>query len=191
MKQGDGGMRLRRRSYSRALARSAFELLLRTRSSLLSSPSLSSFSSFAPSILSLATLWLCTMQALYIRWRRRKSRPTPDTWPHHAHRHLGHDHPTSRRTNPHGARPSLEKDHAPLSRPHKVSVRACVSRLGRTWAGLVACHGSAFKRTLHNEDPITDRQDTSSRLESPRDLMHTHGLDYEYVAAHTIPFLRR
>ena len=38
--------------------------------------------------------------------------------------------------------------------------------------------GSAFERKLRDEDPIADRQDTSSRLESLRDLMRTHGLNY-------------
>ena len=38
--------------------------------------------------------------------------------------------------------------------------------------------GSALERKIRDEDPVTERQDTSSRLEALRDLMRQHGLDY-------------
>ena len=38
--------------------------------------------------------------------------------------------------------------------------------------------GSALERKIRDEDPIPDKPDTTSRLESLRDLMRTHGLDY-------------
>ncbi|EJF65620.1 Creatinase/aminopeptidase [Dichomitus squalens] len=55
--------------------------------------------------------------------------------------------------------------------------------------------GSAFERKVRDEDPISDRPDTSSRLDSLRDLMRSHDLDYyvipsedyhgsEYIAPH-------
>ncbi|KAI1788023.1 Creatinase/aminopeptidase [Ganoderma leucocontextum] len=55
--------------------------------------------------------------------------------------------------------------------------------------------GSALERKVRDEDPIAERPDTTSRLDSLRDLMRTHGLDYyvipsedshgsEYIAPH-------
>ncbi|TBU37642.1 hypothetical protein BD309DRAFT_994978 [Dichomitus squalens] len=55
--------------------------------------------------------------------------------------------------------------------------------------------GSAFERKVRDEDPISDGPDTSSRLDSLRDLMRSHERDYyvipsedyhgsEYIAPH-------
>ncbi|RPD54446.1 Creatinase/aminopeptidase [Lentinus tigrinus ALCF2SS1-7] len=41
--------------------------------------------------------------------------------------------------------------------------------------------GSALERKIHDEDPVTERQDTGSRLEALRDLMRQHGLDYYVI----------
>nr|VWP01223.1 Succinate-semialdehyde dehydrogenase (EC [Ganoderma boninense] len=55
--------------------------------------------------------------------------------------------------------------------------------------------GSALERKIRDEDPVVDRPDTTSRLDSLRNLMRTHDLDYyvipsedshgsEYIAPH-------
>ena len=38
--------------------------------------------------------------------------------------------------------------------------------------------GSALERKVRDDDPISERQDTGSRLEALRDLMRTQQLDY-------------
>lgn len=38
--------------------------------------------------------------------------------------------------------------------------------------------GSALERKFRDEDPVSDRPDTTSRLDTLRDLMRTHSLDY-------------